>query len=127
MSNKHNMLIMRILCVVFVLGSYLLANSNSSILNLASISWGAVSGCLLAPYLLGLYWKRATKVGAYTGLITALLVLIVGLLTLEGGFKNGNIPVLSSLAIIAPIITMTIASLLSPSFDKAHIDYIFNE
>lgn len=126
MSDKRMTLILRILCVVFVIGSYILANSGSSILNLASISWGAVSGCLLAPYLLGLYWKRATKVGAFVGIITALGIEATGILLLEGGFADPNIPLVGAIAIIAPILTMGITSLITPAFEKEHLSHIFD-
>lgn len=126
LSDKKMMFILRILCVVFVIGSYIMANSGSSILNLASISWGAVSGCLLAPYLLGLYWKRATKTGAFVGIITALGIETVGVLLLEGGFADPNIPLIGAMAIILPIITMGVTSLITPAFGHEHISHIFD-
>jgi SSS family solute:Na+ symporter/sodium/proline symporter len=30
------------------------------------ISWGALAGAFLAPFLYGLYWKRATKASVWT-------------------------------------------------------------
>lgn len=125
-SDKKMMLIMRVLCVVFVIGSYIMANSGSSILNLASISWGAVSGCLLTPYLLGLYWKRATKAGAFVGIITALGIEVIGVLTLEGGFADPNIPLVGALSIILPLFTMGVTSLVTPAFGHEHISHIFD-
>ncbi len=124
-KDKNIMLILRILCVVFVVTSYLLANSGSSVLNLAAISWGAVSGCLLAPYLYGLYWKRATKIGAFVGMITALAIEIIGVLVLEGGFKDPSIPVVGALAIVLPLVTMYITSLVTQPHEEKHINYIY--
>jgi sodium/proline symporter len=126
LKDKQVMLILRILCVLFVIASYFLANSGSSILNLAAISWGAVSGCLLAPYLLGLYWKRGTKKGAYVGMITALTIEIVGVIVLEGGFTDPNIPVVGALAIVMPLLTMVITSLMTKPDTKQHTEFIYS-
>lgn len=126
MKDKDTMLLLRILCVVFVIGSYLLANSGSSVLNLAAISWGAVSGSLLAPYLYGLFWKKANKAGAFAGMITALLVEIIGVIILDGGFTNPNIPVVGALAIILPMISVFVVSNLTQPHTEEHIEYIYN-
>jgi sodium/proline symporter len=82
-----------------------------------------VSGCLLAPYLLGLYWKKATKQGVWVGMITALTIVICGVS--RYGFGSPNIPTVGALAIITPIITMGITSLVTEGYEKLHIDYIF--
>lgn len=124
-TDKKSMLIMRFLCVAFVLASYVLAGSDSSILNLASISWGALSGCLLAPYLLGLYWKGATRIGAYIGMATALSIIIAGVIFLKGGFNDPNIPLIGCAAIIIPFITMGMGSLITSPFKEKHLKYIF--
>ncbi|GMQ63048.1 sodium:solute symporter family transporter [Vallitalea maricola] len=122
-NGKTLMWVMKVLCVVFVALSYIVATSNSPILNLASLSWGAVSGCLLAPYLLGLYWKKATKQGVWVGMLTALSIVIYGVS--KYGFGSSNIPTVGALAIVVPIITMSIVSLVTESYEERHINYIF--
>ena len=123
-SNKRAIYVMRSLCVIFVVASFILATMNSPILNLASLSWGAVSGSLLAPYLLGLYWKRGTKQGVYAGIITSLVTIIYGIINY--GFKSPYIPTVSALAILLPIVSMIVVSLLTKPFDKEHVEYIYN-
>ncbi|WP_113673614.1 sodium:solute symporter family transporter [Vallitalea guaymasensis] len=122
-NGKTLMWVMKVLCVVFVALSYIVATSDSPILNLASLSWGAVSGCLLAPYLLGLYWKKATKQGVWVGMLTALSIVIYGVS--KYGFGSSNIPTVGALAIVVPIITMSIVSLVTESYEERHINYIF--
>ncbi|QUH30096.1 sodium:solute symporter family transporter [Vallitalea guaymasensis] len=122
-NGKTLMWVMKVLCVVFVALSYIVATSDSPILNLASLSWGAVSGCLLAPYLLGLYWKKATKQGVWVGMLTALSIVIYGVS--KYGFGSSNIPTVGALAIVVPIITMSIVSLVTESYEDRHINYIF--
>ncbi|GMQ60239.1 sodium:solute symporter [Vallitalea sediminicola] len=122
-SSKTLMWVMKVLCVVFVALSYIVATADSPILNLASLSWGAVSGCLLAPYLLGLYWKKATKQGVWVGMLTALTIVIYGVS--KYGFGSSNIPTVGALAIVVPIITMSIVSLVTENYEERHINYIF--
>ena len=56
--EDHNLTALtRILCLVFVVLSYLIANYPTPILEMMSYSWGIISGAFLAPYLLSLYWK----------------------------------------------------------------------
>ncbi|MCT4688560.1 sodium:solute symporter family transporter [Vallitalea sp.] len=122
-NGKTLMWVMKVLCVVFVALSYIVATSDSPILNLASLSWGAVSGCLLAPYLLGLYWEKATKQGVWVGMLTAISIVIYGVS--KYGFGSSNIPTVGALAIVVPIITMSIVSLVTESYEERHINYIF--
>lgn len=125
LDSKKQMIIMKILCVFFVVLSFVLAIGESSILALASLSWGAVSGCLLAPYLLGLYWKGATKAGVWASITTALLIVIIG--SIKMGINSPYLPVLSASAIVVPLIVLPVVSVVTKVFDKEHIEFIFNE
>jgi len=125
LDSKKQMIIMKILCVFFVILSFVLAIGESSILALASLSWGAVSGCLLAPYLLGLYWKGATKAGVWSSITTALLIVIIG--SIKMGINSPYLPVLSASAIVVPLIVLPVVSVVTKVFDKEHIEFIFNE
>lgn len=81
-SDKSTNWFMRILCLVFVAVSVVIAITKpSSIINLMSLSWGTLAGCFIAPYVYGLYFKGATKAGAYSAVIgglsfTAVLYII---------------------------------------------------
>lgn len=61
----------RIVCLVFVLLSFLIAwkGTGTPILDMMSYSWGIISGSFLAPYAVSLYWKKVTKAGAWAGII----------------------------------------------------------
>ena len=60
----------KLLCVVFVAFSYMIANSNTPILDMMSYSWGIISGSFLAPYALTLYCKKINRQGAWAGVIS---------------------------------------------------------
>ena len=62
MDDKKQVFIMRILIVVFLALSVVLAmNKNAYITTLMSISWGALAGSFLAPFLWGLFSKKISK------------------------------------------------------------------
>ena len=66
MDDKQKLRWMRGLVVVFIAISVVLAivqyRSNLTfIAQLMGISWGALAGSFLAPFLYGLYWKKTTK------------------------------------------------------------------
>ena len=70
MDEKKQVLIMRLLIVVFIAISVIIAavqyKSNVTfIAQLMGVSWGALAGAFLAPFLYGLYWKRTTKSACY--------------------------------------------------------------
>ena len=61
---------------VFVVLSYLIANSDTPILDMMSYSWGILSGSFLAPYLISLYWKGVNRAGAWAGMLGGFLVAL---------------------------------------------------
>lgn len=66
--------ITKLICVVFVVLSYIIANSETPILDMMSYSWGIISGSFLAPYLIALYWKGLNKKGGWAGMISGFIV-----------------------------------------------------
>jgi SSS family solute:Na+ symporter len=81
MDEKKQLLTIRLLIVVFILISVVLAlvqyNSNVTfIAQLMGISWGALAGAFLAPFLLGLYWKKVTKAGVWVSFLFSTVVML---------------------------------------------------
>ena len=75
---KNQMLLTRALCFIFVALSFVFATLNISIIvNIMSFSWGVVSGCFIGPYIWGIYSKKTTKAGAWTGMIAGFLTVAV--------------------------------------------------
>ena len=71
MDQKRQVFVMRCLIVVFIAISVVLAiiqyRSNVTfIAQLMGVSWGALAGAFLAPFLYGLYWKKATRAACWT-------------------------------------------------------------
>ncbi len=131
MKDKSVMTMMRVLCVVFVAISLVIALLQpAAIVTLMSYSWGALSGCFLAPFLLGVRWKGMTKAGAWAGVITGLAVVVP--LMIIGSVstilpKWLSPPAIGSIAMILSLIVTPIVSKMTKKFDEAHIENVFGE
>ena len=84
MSEKRQVFIMRCLIVVFIAISVVLAmvqyHSNVTfIAQLMGVSWGALAGAFLAPFLFGLYWKRATKAACWVSFLFSTVVMLANI------------------------------------------------
>ena len=66
----------RIISVIFIVLSFIIANTKTPILDMMSYSWGIISGSFLAPYAISLYWKKLNKAGAWAGMIGGFLVAL---------------------------------------------------
>jgi len=124
MSQKNVMLLMRALCIVFVLCSIAITlSSNAGITTLMSLSWGTVAGTCLGPFLLGLISKRTTKIGAIAGMLSGFITSL-GLTAILGMAQT---PFNGSCAMIASIAVTFIVSLLTPAPSKEKIAEVFGE
>ena len=103
---------MRIMSILFVLISYLVAIIPSAIVVLMSFSWGAVSGAFVGPYLWGLYMKKMTKAGAAAGMISGLSTVVVGAAVVIIG-KSSTAIWAPRLAVMAILISFVVTPLVS--------------
>ena len=134
MTQKRQVLIIRILIAVFILISVIIAmNPNNLITNLMSISWGALAGAFLGPFLYGLFWKGTTKAGVWAGFISGVGITVTGLiLTLSGivlpdPFTFFNSPLnLGATAIVFSLIIVPVVSLITPKMKKEFLKETFS-
>mgnify|MGYP001024206738 CR=1 FL=1 len=123
-SRRAVVLLMRILCLVFVgLSLWIALRRPTVILALMSLSWGAVAGSFLAPYLYGLFWRGVTKAGAWSGIISG-LGISVGL-SLYFNMDESLIPTLGTLAIVVPLAVVPLVSLVTKKYPEAFLQKIF--
>ncbi|MBQ9979623.1 MAG: sodium/solute symporter [Oscillospiraceae bacterium] len=135
MSEKGKMLGMRILIAVFIIISSVIAivqarSSVTFIAQLMGISWGALAGAFLAPFLYGLYWKRTTKQGVWAGFIAGVGITLAQMITTALGgvfivpyFSN---PINSGfLAMVAGLVIVPVVSMLTKAPDKNLVDGMF--
>ncbi len=74
MSEKKQVLTMKIMLALFVAISAFIAIIQYSskitfIAQLMGVSWGAIAGAFLAPFLYGLYWKKTTVAACWVSII----------------------------------------------------------
>jgi SSS family solute:Na+ symporter len=118
LSKKSSVAMMRFLSGIFILISFLIAKYEFSfIITLMSLSWGVIAGGFLAPYVYGLYWKRATLIGAKAGMASGIF-LAISLFYILGPSKA---PLASSIAMIVPFIVVPVVSLFTRKPDSRAI------
>ena len=96
-SDKKSVLIMRLFIVFFIVISAVIAILKDSvwsdsvfIAQMMGVSWGALAGAFLAPFIYGLYWKKTTKAAVAvsfifgTGLEIIQLLIGIGLISVKG-------------------------------------------
>ncbi len=109
------------LCACFVLLSALIAlNPNSLITTLMSLSWGALAGSFLGPFLYGLFWKGTTPAAVWASIITGI------------GITGGNLvlhfasPTMAgAIAIVASLFVVPAVSLVTPKLPAEPVEEAF--
>ena len=131
MSEKKQILIMRVLIVVFIAISAIIAmlqysTSVNFIAQLMGISWGAMAGAFLAPFMYSLYWKKTTKASCWVCFIFGSGLMVANML-----FRS-SFPVImqspincGAIAMIAGLILVPLVSLFTKKPDTAFVDACF--
>ncbi len=132
MGEKKKLLVMRLLVVAFIAVSVVIAivqaKSNVTfIAQLMGISWGALAGAFLAPFLYGLYWKRATKASVWVSFAFSSLVMIANMLWRPYFPKLLQSPInAGAFCMIAGMILVPLVSLVTPRLPKEKVEAIFS-
>ncbi|MHB1483165.1 MAG: sodium:solute symporter family protein [Saccharofermentanales bacterium] len=131
MDKKIQVLTIRILCVIFVIASVIVANMKGAIVNMMSISWGTIAGAFLAPFLYGLYWKGVTKAGVWAGFATGLIVTLLSAFSAypDSIVKYVNLnspPNAGAAAMLLGLIIVPLVSLITPKLSRDHLTPIFD-
>lgn len=117
MDDSRKVFIMRIFIIVFIVLSAVIAliqykSSVTFIAQLMSISWGALAGAFLGPFLYSLYWKKVTKTAVWAsfasgvGLTTGNMILgFFGKAIIASPINCGAIAMIISL-IIVPLVSI---------------------
>ena len=114
--------LMRIFCGIFVLLSLTIAMRQPTVIvNLMAMSWGAIAGAFMGPYVYGLYWKRITKTAAVTGLLAGISISVI----LFQRWGMAGVPLAGAISMVTPMILIPIVSVLTKPFTAEHLDRIF--
>ena len=93
-TEKKKMLIMRVLIAVFIVISAVIAIVQAKskvvfIAQLMGVSWGALAGAFLAPFLYGLFWKKVTRVAVAANFVCGVGISVIQLVKSLTGFTFG--------------------------------------
>ncbi|MCQ2472210.1 MAG: sodium:solute symporter [Clostridia bacterium] len=140
LKEKSKMIIMRIFIVVFIVISAVIAikqatNKSLFIAQMMGVSWGALAGAFLAPFLYGLYSKKTTKPAVIASFIFGVGLETIQLFVSLGVFSFAEGSVLSFVftnslysgvfAMVGGLILVPIISLLTQKTIKNDVDNIF--
>ncbi len=131
-DEKKNLPIIRIFIAVFILISAVIAiiqykKNVTFIAQLMGLSWGALAGSFLAPFLYSLYWKKTTKASCIVCFIWGSALMLANMF-----FKSSFPAVLQSpincgaFAMLGGMVIVPIVSAFTRKPDKQQIDSIFS-
>ena len=131
MKEDTQLKLMRILIAVFIAISAVIAifqyqSGSAFIAQMMGISWGALAGAFLAPFLYGLYWKRTTKIACMVNLFfsTVVMILNVTAKSLFPAFLQSPINA-GAFCMLAGMIIVPLISLITPAPDRNKVEKIF--
>lgn len=140
MTEKKKMLVMRALIVVFIVISAIIAIKQAKskslfIAQMMGVSWGALAGAFLAPFLYGLYYKKTTKASVAVSFIYGVGLEVIQLCISLGLFKFSEGSVLAFVftnslysgvfAMVGGLIIVPIVSLITQKTLPKNVDKMF--
>ncbi len=128
MSDRTQMLLIRLMCAGFIALSVVIAlNPGSLISALMALSWGTLAGAFLAPFLFGLFWKRATVAGVWASFIAGIAVTVTNFFLNLAGAPFAVAPTdAGAIAMVVPLLVMPLVSLLTRAPGQKLIDEAFS-
>ncbi|MBR3632961.1 MAG: sodium:solute symporter [Bacteroidaceae bacterium] len=121
--ERRKVIVMRVLIVFFIAISLLIAlNPPTFIAQLMGISWGALAGAFLAPFMLGLYWKGVTPAAVWACFIWGVGLTVVNMLT---GNAIANPINCGAIAMVGGFPVVWIVSLFTRKMDKETVNNMF--
>ena len=129
MPEKKQVFTMRVFIVIFIAISAFIAINKDKlgyIADMMGISWGALAGAFLAPFLYGLYGKWVTKASVWASFAFGSLLMIANMLF------RGSFPAMlqspinaGALAMIGGLIIVPVVSLITPKMKKDSVNKMF--
>lgn len=138
MSDKKQVLLIRGLIVVFIVISAVIAilqyyYNVGFIAQMMGVSWGALAGAFLAPFLYGLYSKKTTKAAVWFSYIYGVGIMVLYLLYSLWLKNYFTLPTfwasplnLGALVMLTDLVFVPIISLFTKKPDKEKVEKIFD-
>ena len=121
--ERRKVVVMRVLIVFFIVLSLMIAlNPPTFIAQLMGISWGALAGAFLAPFMLGLYWRGVTPAAVW-----ACFTWGVGLTVVNMLLGNPINPInCGAIAMLGGFPVVWLVSLFTRKLPSADVDKMFD-
>ncbi len=139
MEEKKKVLWMRIFIVFFIAVSAVIAivQANSPVLfisQMMGVSWGALAGAFLAPFMYGLYMKKVPKIAVWINFVLGIGISLASFICNMANIKFDNAvleyfksPINAGmLAMLLGIVLTPIIALIAPAKDKDRVEAIFS-
>ncbi|MBQ4087933.1 MAG: sodium:solute symporter [Clostridia bacterium] len=130
MTEKKQVLIMRVLIAVFIaISAFIAINKDklSAIADMMGISWGALAGAFLAPFLFGLYWKKATKASVWVSFIFGAGIMILNMIARPAFPAIMQSPInCGVIAMLGGLIIVPVVSWITPKLSKDKTEEMFS-
>ena len=120
--ERRKVVVMRVLIVFFIVISLMIAlNPPTFIAQLMGISWGALAGAFLAPFMLGLYWRGVTASAVWACFIWGVGFTVINML-----LGNPMSPInCGAIAMVGGFPVVWLVSLLTPKMSRNDVDRMF--
>ena len=121
--ERRKVVVMRVLIVFFIVLSLMIAlNPPQFIAQLMGISWGALAGAFLAPFMLGLYWRGVTPASVW-----ACFAWGVGLTVINMMLGNSLLNPIDcgAVAMVGGFVIVFIVSLFTRKMNPSFLDDVF--
>lgn len=121
--ERRKVVVMRVLIVFFIALSLMIAlNPPQFIAQLMGISWGALAGAFLAPFMLGLYWKGVTRASVWACFVWGVGLTVVNMMM---GNSILNPIDCGAVAMVGGFVVVFIVSLITKKMDTEKVENIF--
>ncbi len=122
MDDKKQLVCLRAFIVFFIVISVLIAlDPPTFIAQLMGISWGALAGAFLAPFLYGLYWKGVTKTAVWVSFAFGIGLTVVNMFV-----KFISSPInAGAIAMVGGLVIVPIVSLVTPKLEAGKVNQMF--
>ena len=121
--ERRKVVIMRVLIVFFIVLSLMIAlNPPQFIAQLMGISWGALAGAFLAPFMLGLYWKGVTRLSVWACFVWGVGLTVINMLV---GNSILNPIDCGAVAMVGGFVVVILVSLITPKMNSDRVSQIF--
>lgn len=131
MDEKRQVRFMRALVVVFIGISVVLAliqyrSSVTFIAQLMGVSWGALAGAFLAPFLYGLYWKRTTKVACWVSFVFSTVLMLLNIVARSSFPTLLQSPInAGAFCMLVGLVIVPVVSMFTKAPDKKYLEETF--